>query len=780
MNTLTAPFSLNGHSISLIGLPPETEFQLHRLGISTLEQLARLAMNSSGVDECQAIEAIQKELTARLAPRPVSCLCTSGFAVHFVIHAENLFFFKASVIPDDEESWTCTYQWYGQTAHVGSGDTMMFFHEPSSPSESLVSEHHDLTPRFDRLSAPLQISHPSAYLAMNMCEMKTDKRIQDAPANHPQTQQPDLLPLTGEKVQKSTIDTHHTPPVMQPVQPVWDDYDTWNHAIATHMTAGAQYGSIIYLCIDDEVIKQITQRLSAQAEHPPKPFLEAVRQRVVQRRRIELKRIRGRNKYGEPNCIAFLAAMVLAASRMAEDEEEDISSSNYFTRFCEVLQLEQENGRPPGMKFGAEDEEPLWREWTIWLGEQGLISSARPGEGARRYTNYPISQTLLRGADRDRLYRLFQEGNWPDDWNSDTVLAEVQRAAPYLTKHLQHLLSDASQRAHAIAEAIYDAYEAWASGDIDGQTSHRSRQHYLIAGIWRREDALSGTIEYFLYPRAPRRQQFDEIIVDIDNQQHTLMTERPGWYMPLCSVNEQLLNQGVRYPVIQPSELNALILPSRAFWVLRPDPDNPESGMYASWGRVPLGVQFILLCRRELLADLEQLRIERLIEWSGEPQPVPSFSEWMEIRNCMVISPVWDGVEIEHPDLQSALRPQERLSISLAGGLRAPKGGWLADMGPTVTVFGFPPEAEVRVIRLSDEHIIFEETQPTNQPFSVPWKTPGDYRIEITAEGKLSQSLARLVDWDQLEMAPVDDFAWPQIDQVRLCGAVFHTLDEEV
>ncbi|NJK82064.1 MAG: hypothetical protein HC914_20295 [Chloroflexaceae bacterium] len=201
--------------------------------------------------------------------------------------------------------------------------------------------------------------------------------------------------------------------------PVLGSYDVWNHAIATYVTAGVQRGSTVYLSIDDEVLEQIQRRLQTRQDQPPEDFLKAVRQRVVLGRHVELMGIRGRNRYGEPNGIAFLAAMVLAASRMAEDEEEEIASSNYFTRFCEVLNIDQDGGRPLGMRSGAEAEEPLWREWIVWLGEIGLLSSARPGEGATRYTSYPISQTLLRGTDRDRLRRLFQELHWPESWDVD-------------------------------------------------------------------------------------------------------------------------------------------------------------------------------------------------------------------------------------------------------------------------------------------------------------------------------------------------------------------------
>jgi hypothetical protein len=1004
--------SLTGRSIDVLELSPDTEKKLHRLGISTLEQLAKLAVNRLGVREREAIEAMRIELAARLEPHTVWCFTTSEFGTHFIIRAEGLFFFGASALADDNTSWTCTYHRYAPQDSIGSSNVQLLFQKPSTATIAPTSEQSDgnnspslnvyqfeglpeeqngvvgnepktLTVESQKQpdaihsqstddTSPLHILLEEALSTLNerdrhiielryglrdgraqtleavgllfgcsrarigQVEQKALKKIQASSAMHRiraalsqlftvldeangiaplnyaaqkigivATQNEDsqlteawmrfLLdfsrsmgipkglalvalknddyanvfdalpdigmtlhrilrkapgPLSAEdvlnllKADKRTRDTivsfpktildacltglpevvvdelgyyalagrtfdaparaPRRPTAKSPVQstlevverphsntgkysllakqedclvestPTWERYDVWNHAIATYITAGIQRGSTVYLSIDDEVLGQIHRRLLTHEDQPPEEFLKAVKQRVVLGRRVELKRIRGRNRHGEPNGVAFLAAMVLAASRMAEDEEDEIASSNYFTRFCEVLDIDQDGGRPLGMRFGAEAEEPLWREWIVWLGEIGLISSARPGEGSTRYINYPISQTLLRRTDRDRLCRLFQESNWRENWEVDTLMREVRGETLYLTKHLRTLLDDETQRAQAVAEAIYEVYEAWGSGDTASQTGGHSRGYNLLADIWRSEDLLSGAVDYFLYPRSPRRQQFDAVIVDVDGQQHSLVAERPGRYMPLCPVNVQQLNQGARYPIMQPDELDALILPRRAFWVLSSDPNNPESGVYASWGTVPLGMPFIILCRRELISDLEKLRAERLIEWSGEPQTSSSFAEWVEVIDCMVISPIWDGVAIEHRDLHEALRPKERLSIGLSGGLRAPQGGWLASLGPQVTIFGFPREAELRVTRISDNQKIVEETRPTNQQYEIFWPTPGDYLIEAAAESRISQRLVKIVDWEGLEAAEAKNLEWLRVNNVRLCGALLN------
>lgn len=67
-NTLPFTYSLDGRSINVLGLSAETEEKLVRLEISTLEQLAKLAVNRLGRREREAIDAIRIELAARLSP----------------------------------------------------------------------------------------------------------------------------------------------------------------------------------------------------------------------------------------------------------------------------------------------------------------------------------------------------------------------------------------------------------------------------------------------------------------------------------------------------------------------------------------------------------------------------------------------------------------------------------------------------------------------------------------------------------------------------------------
>jgi hypothetical protein len=85
--------------------------------------------------EREAIDAIRIELAAR-SPHTLWYFSTSGLAVHFIIRADNLFFFKALFIPDDHESWTCTYQWQMAVKEAVSCDKLELFHNPLTTADS--------------------------------------------------------------------------------------------------------------------------------------------------------------------------------------------------------------------------------------------------------------------------------------------------------------------------------------------------------------------------------------------------------------------------------------------------------------------------------------------------------------------------------------------------------------------------------------------------------------------------------------------------------------------
>jgi hypothetical protein len=536
------------------------------------------------------------------------------------------------------------------------------------------------------------------------------------------------------------------------------NYIYWNQALVIYFTSTASYGERVYLSVDDEILEQIGHNFSQEIADGNwvDDFRNAVRAEVIAEGRVNLVTLQGFDGNHLPKGVAFLSAMVLAANEMAD--EEDISEDNYFKRLRAILGLPtSENGRPLGMKFGSKDEEPLWREWNNWLMGNGFIPSGQRGRGGpTTYINYPISQSLLRRTDKNRLVQLFHERQWTADWDAMTLFACVRREVQRLPKHLKQLLTDNRERYEALAESIHEVYQQW---QVEGRppavlragVSHWIR--HIFVGLYRTEDPFFGDVTYYIYPKQVRGCQ-SSITIQYDGREKDLINERPGWYLPLevpLSVSE--LEGGSKYPVILNSDLNSLILPARDFWVLIPDPDDTDTGVYATWGQPSLGTKFILLCKKELLPDIERLRDERLIEWSGKPQPVFNDSNWVEIQQCMVISLAWDGVFINNQELKDALQPAVRLSISFSGGLRLPhQNAWLKGYYPQVTIFGFYRNVKLQITPLFGNLPIFEVSESTNKPISVHFSTSGDYVLKATCAGENTERFIKIVDWSSLDI----------------------------
>lgn len=152
----------------------------------------------------------------------------------------------------------------------------------------------------------------------------------------------------------------------------------------------------------------------ASAEQARGDFLAAVRAQCVRGQTVCLPQVEFASN--QPTWVAFLAAMVDAAFRMIDDD--DGAGHNYFGRLRSVLSLpaspDPENNRPDGMKIlpymKHAPEAPLWQRWNAWLSERGWIPTAALRQSERRYwSDYPISQTLLRDGDRQRITGMIED-----------------------------------------------------------------------------------------------------------------------------------------------------------------------------------------------------------------------------------------------------------------------------------------------------------------------------------------------------------------------------------
>lgn len=520
-----------------------------------------------------------------------------------------------------------------------------------------------------------------------------------------------------------------------------DAYARWNRAILEWTIQGIPYDTPVYLSVDEEVI-------SSLGLGTVEDFCQAVRSQVVVDSRVKLSTLQSQD-LSEPAGVAFLALMVLAANDMMRGDELDVK--DFFTHFCRRLGVPGDS-RPLGMKA---EEESLWQEWNQWLERKGWVATARPGKGSHRLIDYPISQTLLRKADIQKLGQIFCERGWTAARSETRLLVDLA-SERNLNQHLERLLDD-RQRHEVLGAEILAVHQEWLdSGCPEPQRFNRVCRPptQLSAGLYRTEDRW-GTPEYYIYPKMPRHWAISEVTVE---NLGSLRSERAGWFYPVgAPLSASDITAGRSWLIQGHAHLQQLRLPSRDFWVLVPDPDHPESSALASWGAPKLGSHFTVLFREALWSDLQRLQEENLLQWSGSRQPAfEETSDWWEIRECQVLAPVWDALFLEHPELKEALQPCNRLRITLSGGLRVPQGrGWLVGHLPRVTVYGFRPTVAVTLTEVrTGSTYLQEDHRSANQPWDLPATLlPGTYQIQVRSGTAYEECFLRILNWNDLSLA---------------------------
>ena len=551
-------------------------------------------------------------------------------------------------------------------------------------------------------------------------------------------------------------------------------YHNWNKAIAEFLADGLRPGDTFYLSVDEDALAEIADN-DLRNENLLDPVLDfeiAVREECVSGGRVRLPATKPQQAGGTPPFLAFLGAMVLAAYRMAP--EDDIAEINYFTRLRYVLGLPGEGGRPLGLRPPGAPEEILWAALNAWVLRNGWQPSADRGpDGPLKFTNYPLSQSLLRGGDKGKLEREFRsaETELSRDADRERVGAWfLNRAGDFSTSHIRRLAREANaDRFDAIVDTVYGVFTSidwdtdW-SGPSEATPGHRHSPRRLTAGLYREFNPIFGTITYHLLPRSQFREVRGNLTVVLGGKAESLRRERDGQFRPMWPVSPE---GDETYIVTGDSRIAELHLPSRSFWVLTQDRFDDASGVFASWGAPRLGETFLLLCKKDYQEQLNIWKDEGLLNWDGDPHEVPNYGEWIEYRDCMVLSANWDGIIPQTKQLFDELRPRSRASISLFGGLKTGRrDSWMEGFLPEVLVTSFDRTWPVRITNVlqPDNEPAFDELVGVDTRIELPHLTAGDYWVEAVASNGRSadRRLLRVLSWDSLEPSnPAQAFGIP-------------------
>ena len=193
----------------------------------------------------------------------------------------------------------------------------------------------------------------------------------------------------------------------------------------------------------------------------------------------------------------------------------------------------------------------------------------------------------------------------------------------------------------------------------------------LTAQLYREEDFITGSIDYHLYPRQQQYSRGKMLEVIQNGCAYPLQEERQGWFRPLWVEDPA---GGMFYEVRGHPQIKELILPERRFWILVRDPENETSGVFAGWRQPGLGETFILLCRKEYAEQLEIFKQEALFEWDHN---FPINDEWIEYRECMIISPSWEGIIPQFQDLYDALKADHLIDDFIQRRVKSTGSKWM-------------------------------------------------------------------------------------------------------
>lgn len=474
-------------------------------------------------------------------------------------------------------------------------------------------------------------------------------------------------------------------------------YDAWNRAIAAHFFSPEHAGRPAPLAVDDETLKRIACRhLDVAAADALEDFISAVRDRARSWSHFRWFTSRQRDwwraaaREGPPPSIALLALLVLAASRMERDEDVGVAAHNYYWRLNPLIGRPHDAGTPEGI----EALQLLWEQLTQWLDDQqvgALGSSTVRAHHWHTNIGYPISQALLREADRNRLGDFFRSVRLePGDEISAQELWMLLRNWTHeecgLSSYGVRAILDADARlAGVLAEIVKAEFDAWDGSlrDAEGRRLGEIALRIKGRGGWRRINAT-------LLPRRP--DGFPEgAFTGSFGVVHELRPLVAGWYEPLpVPVDRALLDKGL-----------SLVMGRYSLryepWRVVPLRASLELGGWVAVNRVAATEEHRLLVHVSKLGAVKAFLARRaegrreVVEAVGLP---PTWRVVLDVR-------IVDEAVTDDPDL-ARLTPRFGATARFDGGLRVAPRQYLTGGEPDLWVSVF--EGRDIAVELDDTH----------------------------------------------------------------------------
>jgi len=403
-------------------------------------------------------------------------------------------------------------------------------------------------------------------------------------------------------------------------------------------------------------------------------FQEHVERLRAWRAKAKVARDR-RDEVGFPPAVALLAVLTLAAEAMEGDAGH--AAHAYYPRLCELLQVSDAAARHRLESAYRRHAELLWSSLNEWLsaadGKYGLPTAYAL---SHRYIGLPISQALVRTADRRRLPQMFRQLGLPPGSEVSPgdmvplIEAWIRQNPCPASKSMQSLWSRPAARERIASVAAVELSLWDGSGGAPDDDGVEQVGEILVVALLRRfpraqlELSFLADLRSSIPPRtltalsAPGRPELE--MVPVDGRR-----VRPRG---AAAVDPGSLVQGMLQLRDPASGKEASRRPRRVV-PLRHD---ELLNAYVESERVQLGEDVLLLVKDDAALRQDVTQSLRQVARPGfqEHVSLPGLPEgWVVVTDVQVFASL--PAEPTRSDL-NALVPLLSSQLALAGGLRLP------------------------------------------------------------------------------------------------------------
>ena len=560
----------------------------------------------------------------------------------------------------------------------------------------------------------------------------------------------------------------------------WSAYELWNRALVNEFFSGSRAGRPVYLDMEPDVLERLVTTIGdperVTGTDPSRAFSRSVARTFALRPggppmledhvrravRWAESALQGAGResatdHQPPPFVAALCLFSLAAEAMRSGE--GMRATNYYGRLCEYLEVGTDAvARKVQGDFRRHANE-LWARLNAWLrqahGARGLPTAAAFDH--RVYVSIPVSQALVRAADRDRLSELFSTyrlnpGQQFSRINMRELLSTWLPGSP-VSGSLKSLWRTGQEAQRRITDVVCIELEHW---DGARPPEHAGSQRHFEAVLAASYEVIP--VPEFSLVLAARdggdvpdgRYRFEDgyALLGIPGEVHA--TREPGGLIRFQAGPESGRSGFLDAVLLGPlrlqhaSEAATIARQRRPVAVLLMD---ESRGVFIEAARVELGREHLVLARRSLTAQVSAALDEiarpgyRIVrEVAGLPEG------WTLYTGVHVRSLLRDA-----PEVLSPLLPLSTTQVGLIGGMQLSAGRWHSASPPDVTAV----DASGRrfAIRLFDESGASGESAETplgvhSGEARIPLRdrglTDGNYRIilsEATPSGEAGSHL---------------------------------------